>query len=140
MCSDDSIVSPTYLPDLVNACLDLLIDEESGLWHLANDGAVSWLDFARRVAESSGIQNAIIVRRSDPLPAVRPDYTVLGSRRALLLPKLDKSLAQYFADRNEFLETTPTTRRHALAGHWNAASDAEDSRSYEQCIDPQAAS
>lgn len=28
--------APTYLPDLVHACLDLLIDRERGIWHLAN--------------------------------------------------------------------------------------------------------
>ena len=30
--------TPHYLPDKVNACLDLLIDGESGIWHLANKG------------------------------------------------------------------------------------------------------
>jgi dTDP-4-dehydrorhamnose reductase len=32
----DMTVSPTYVPDLVNACLDLLIDKECGIWHLTN--------------------------------------------------------------------------------------------------------
>lgn len=36
--AEDVSVSPTYVPDLVHACLDLLIDGESGLWHLANEG------------------------------------------------------------------------------------------------------
>ena len=36
--ADDMTVSPTYVPDLVHACLDLLIDGESGLWHLTNSG------------------------------------------------------------------------------------------------------
>ena len=31
------MVSPTYVPDLVHASLDLLIDGEHGLWHLANE-------------------------------------------------------------------------------------------------------
>ena len=35
----DIVVSPTYVPDLVHATLDLLLDGETGLWHLANDGA-----------------------------------------------------------------------------------------------------
>ena len=38
----DCTISPTYVPDLVNAALDLLIDGETGIWHLANRGAVSW--------------------------------------------------------------------------------------------------
>lgn len=28
--------APTYVPDLVHSCLDLLIDGEHGIWHLAN--------------------------------------------------------------------------------------------------------
>ncbi|HEU0135509.1 MAG TPA: SDR family oxidoreductase, partial [Allosphingosinicella sp.] len=39
-------VSPTYVPDLCHAALDLLVDGETGLWHLANDGELSWFDFA----------------------------------------------------------------------------------------------
>jgi dTDP-4-dehydrorhamnose reductase len=39
---EDIIISPTYVPDLVNACLDLLVDEESGIWHLTNEGELSW--------------------------------------------------------------------------------------------------
>ena len=34
--ADDQIVLPTYLPDLVQASLDLLIDGETGVWHLTN--------------------------------------------------------------------------------------------------------
>src|SRR3954471_10498350 len=36
----DYTITPTYVPDLVNASLDLLIDGETGIWHLANQGAV----------------------------------------------------------------------------------------------------
>ena len=36
----DIVISPTYVPDLVNAALDLLLDGESGIWHLSNDGAL----------------------------------------------------------------------------------------------------
>src|SRR5947209_16752139 len=38
----DSVVSPTYVPDLAGVCLDLLIDGERGLWHLSNQGALPW--------------------------------------------------------------------------------------------------
>jgi dTDP-4-dehydrorhamnose reductase len=44
--ADDVRISPTYVPDLVNVCLDLLVDRESGIWHLANHGDVSWAQFA----------------------------------------------------------------------------------------------
>ncbi|NVM77964.1 dTDP-4-dehydrorhamnose reductase [Duganella sp. SG902] len=38
LAAGDLAASPTYLPDLAHACLDLLIDRESGLWHLSNPG------------------------------------------------------------------------------------------------------
>jgi dTDP-4-dehydrorhamnose reductase len=48
--ASDMTVSPTYVPDLVHACLDLLIDGEAGIWHLTNGAAMSWADLARRAA------------------------------------------------------------------------------------------
>ena len=47
-------MSPTYVPDLVDRALDLLIDGAAGVWHLANAGAVSWLEFARMAAVAAG--------------------------------------------------------------------------------------
>lgn len=50
-----AIVSPVYVPDLAHAVLDLVVDAEAGLWHLANPGAVSWPDFARLAARACRI-------------------------------------------------------------------------------------
>ena len=49
----DNVMSPTYIPDLVHAVLDLLIDKESGVWHLVNEGAVTWFDLARGAAQAN---------------------------------------------------------------------------------------
>ena len=48
------------VPDLVDASLDLLIDGASGLWHLANDGAVTWAEFAERAARQAGLNVHLI--------------------------------------------------------------------------------
>jgi len=96
--ADDSVVSPTYVPDLVDACLDLLIDGERGIWHLANNGAVTWADFARRAAELAGFDGSLVDGRSMEsfgLAAKRPGYSVLGSERAGLLPPLEDALQRY---------------------------------------------
>ncbi|HEX5872146.1 MAG TPA: sugar nucleotide-binding protein, partial [Longimicrobium sp.] len=53
--ADDATVSPTYVPDLANACLDLLIDGERGIWHLATPGAITWAELARRAAGLAGV-------------------------------------------------------------------------------------
>jgi len=61
--SPHDFVSPTFVPDLCHAALDLLIDDETGIWHLANVGSVSWHDFARQVAVGAGF-DPVLVRAS----------------------------------------------------------------------------
>jgi dTDP-4-dehydrorhamnose reductase len=94
----DVTVSLTYLPDLVHASLDLLIDGAAGLWHLANHGALTWAALAAQAAEQAGL-NADRIEpcplESLRLPAARPAYSVLGSIHGRLLPDLDDSLARY---------------------------------------------
>jgi dTDP-4-dehydrorhamnose reductase len=99
--ADDIVVSPTYLPDLVDACLDLLIDGEHGIWHLANPGAVTWYEFGRQAAELAGLDPGLIEGKpmdSFGLPARRPGYSALTSERASLLPPLEHALLRYMAE------------------------------------------
>jgi dTDP-4-dehydrorhamnose reductase len=98
LATDEQVVSPTYVPDLVHACLDLLVDGETGLWHLASDGAVSWAEFARRAAEAAGLD----VRHVQAVPAQalglvapRPRFSALGSERARLMPRLDDAMLRF---------------------------------------------
>ena len=96
--ADDCTVSPTYIPDLIHACLDLLIDGESGIWHLANAGATTWADFARRAAELASLDAGLIDALSQQyfnFKAQRPSYSALGSVRGSLLPSLDDAIARY---------------------------------------------
>ena len=92
--SPDSIVSPTYVPDLVHAALDLLIDGEQGTWHLANQGMISWYALAERVAAEAGLP-----WRAKPQASSSPERnTALSSERGLLLPPLESALSRYFQD------------------------------------------
>jgi len=93
----DAVVSPTYVPDLVDASLDLLIDREAGIWHLANKGAVTWAELARLAAESTGLDGSLIRECSQQElgPAARPRYSVLRSRRADLMPPLEHAIRRY---------------------------------------------
>ncbi|WP_034257015.1 family 1 glycosylhydrolase [Adhaeribacter aquaticus] len=96
---EDIIVSPTYVPDLVNACLDLLVDEESGIWHLSNEGEISWADLARRGAEIAGLSpqlvQGFVANELQGLQAKRPRYSALISERGQLLPALEDALIRY---------------------------------------------
>jgi dTDP-4-dehydrorhamnose reductase len=103
--AQDSIVSPTYVPDLVNASLDLLIDGECGLWHLANKSAIAWAELARLAASIAGVDASRVEARPTRelgLAAVRPTYSVLGSERGVLLPSLDNAISRYFDERQRF--------------------------------------
>lgn len=98
---DDVVVSPTYIPDLVHACLDLLIDGEQGILHLANQGAVTWLQLARMAAERAGLDAGLIEghpRSAFGLPASSPGYRVLGSEHGSFLQSLEAALQCYFQD------------------------------------------
>ncbi|MGY3264602.1 dTDP-4-dehydrorhamnose reductase [Lysobacter sp. HA35] len=100
--ADDMTVSPTYVPDLVHACVDLLIDGESGIWHLANEGEITWADLALRAATLAGVDTQRLEVSSDHvdrLPARRPRYSALTTRRAFPLPSLDDALGRYVRDR-----------------------------------------
>lgn len=94
----DMIVSPTYVPELVNVGLDLLIDGEKGIWHLANAGAVSWADFARSAATHAGLDAGLIEdcpARSFNYAARRPAFSALTSERGLMLSSLEEAVARY---------------------------------------------
>ena len=97
----DVTISPTYLPDLVNTSLDLLLDNEAGIWHLSNEGQISWVRLAYTVAERSYLDTGLI--HPQPLsafgyPAKRPVYSVLGSRKGSLLPPLDNAIDRFLND------------------------------------------
>ena len=94
----DYLFSPTYVPDLVNAALDLLIDGEHGIWHLANVGATSWAGLAQRAACAAGLDENLVqpVTLDElALPAPRPSFSVLASEKAWIMPSLDSAIERY---------------------------------------------
>jgi dTDP-4-dehydrorhamnose reductase len=102
--ANDMTVSPTYVPDLVHACLDLAIDGESGVWHLANVGSVSWAELALKAAEAAGIDASRLEAKPAAacgFTAERPRYTAMSSERGILLPALDNALSRYLELRNQ---------------------------------------
>jgi dTDP-4-dehydrorhamnose reductase len=93
-----SVVSPTYVPDLCHSVLDLLIDAETGLWHLSNDGAVSWAEFAERIAMACGLDSSLVERVSGEdlgWTAPRPERCALASERGSPMPSLDGAIERF---------------------------------------------
>ncbi|TKS52893.1 sugar nucleotide-binding protein [Luteimonas yindakuii] len=99
--ASDVTVSPTYVPDLVHACLDLLVDGEAGIWHLTNGEPVTWLELAHRAAQAAATDPVGVCGRMAAefgWLAPRPAYSALGSQRSLVMPALDDALARCVRD------------------------------------------
>lgn len=99
--ASDQWVSPTYVPHLCHTALDLLVDGERGLWHLANRGAVSWAELACMAAEAARLDTRLV----EPVPgialgqrAARPRYSALASENGSLMPTLETGLEKYLRD------------------------------------------
>jgi dTDP-4-dehydrorhamnose reductase len=98
--SAEHYVSPTYVPDLVHAVLDLMIDGETGIWHLANQGRVSWAEFAHALAEAADLDSGLIERAPPSRlgwQAPRPGDTTLTSGRGQMMTGLDAAIERFVA-------------------------------------------
>jgi dTDP-4-dehydrorhamnose reductase len=98
----DLIITPTYVPDLVDTCLNLIVDGERGVWHLTNGRAVSWIELARMAAARAGLDPSGLREQTSAechFAAPRPTYSALDSGRAVLLPTLDDALGRFMANR-----------------------------------------
>jgi len=107
--ASDQVVSPTYVPDLVNATLDLLVDGEQGVWHLANQGAVSWAELACIAAEAAGLDTSLVQAVPGALlaqGAQRPGFAALASERGLVMPTLTHALGRYMVETTLTANTT----------------------------------
>lgn len=94
----NSFVSPTYVPHLCDATLDLLIDGATGIWHLSNEQAVSWAQFATQISRACGLDESLI----DFVPshelgwkAIRPQTSALMSEKGALMPDLSQAVESF---------------------------------------------
>ncbi|KNY19210.1 hypothetical protein AKJ13_28955 [Methylobacterium sp. ARG-1] len=100
------ITSLSYVPDLIHAALDLLIDGESGIWHLANQGEINWTDLAERMAGSMGITSRPLTWSGEGA-----SNTALTSIRGFMMPSLDSAIERFLRDRS----TVPDEGRRQAA-------------------------
>ncbi|MFO1148410.1 MAG: sugar nucleotide-binding protein [Alsobacter sp.] len=89
----DLVVTPTYIPDLVDTMLDLLIDQADGLWHLAHDGEIDAAELARRLVPEHAARLASLQARRALAGSQR--RLSLASARAGLLPSLSQALDRH---------------------------------------------
>ena len=99
--ADDICISPTYVPDLVNTALDLLIDDVNGICHVSNLGEITWSQLAIKVALQANLNVDLVIPTPNKLfnySAPRPNYTVLNSSNGIVLPTLDNAMKRYFIE------------------------------------------
>jgi dTDP-4-dehydrorhamnose reductase len=105
---DDQRGHPTFAADLAPMIVRLVVDRRPGLFHVTNQGVVSWYEFARAVLDAAGL-DASLVRPTTaadldpPRPAPRPANSVLDNAALRLdglplLPHYRDSLESLVAD------------------------------------------
>jgi len=102
----DQYCTPTSVTTLQPAVLELLAHYPPGIYHLTDQGSVTWCEFARAIVETAGLGVEVtpIGTHEWPAAAKRPFFSVLGSvhRGQPHYPKLapwQESLKQYLANR-----------------------------------------
>jgi dTDP-4-dehydrorhamnose reductase len=94
---DDQRGHPTFADDLAAMVARLVVERHAGLFHVTNQGPVTWFEFAREVLAAAGHDPARVepIATDDldpPRPAPRPANSVLANTRlqAAGIPLLDQ--------------------------------------------------
>jgi dTDP-4-dehydrorhamnose reductase len=92
---DDQCGQPSFADDLAPMIRRLVVDRRPGIFHVTNQGAVSWFEFARTVLEVADLDPGRVrpIATADlepPRPAPRPANSVLDNAalRLAALPLL----------------------------------------------------
>ena len=90
---DDQRGAPSFTPDVAAVIERLCSDRRPGLYHVTNQGSVSWYEFAQLVMTAAGhdpnrVEPIATADLTPPRPAPRPANSVLENR-ALTLANLD---------------------------------------------------
>jgi len=105
---DDQRGHPTFADDLATMIRRLVIERRSGVYHVTNQGAVSWFEFARAVLAAAGLEPDRVkpIATADldpPRPAPRPPNSVLDNAALRfdsieLLPHFSEPLERLVAE------------------------------------------
>jgi dTDP-4-dehydrorhamnose reductase len=94
--SNNTIFSPTYTPDLVDTAIDLLIDDEHGVWHLANCGATDVYELIGRALRIGTLNGMALESMSwYAQPKTGTKTRILRSEKHSILSTLDDALARW---------------------------------------------
>ena len=102
---NDQIGSPTYSRDLARVICDVLPTEKYGIYHVCNDGFMSWAQFAQMIMERADLPCRIVPVRSEeyPTPARRPLNSRMNTQKLTEagfrpMPSVRDALDRYFKE------------------------------------------
>lgn len=76
---DDQVGCPTWTVELANGIVNLLNNEDYGIYHVCGSGQTSWYGFAKKIFELSNLSVNLkpCATEEFPRPAKRPTYSVM---------------------------------------------------------------
>ncbi|HMQ01846.1 MAG TPA: dTDP-4-dehydrorhamnose reductase [Candidatus Doudnabacteria bacterium] len=95
----DEVGQPTWTKDLVEATLQLIEQNlPYGIYHIANSGKASRLEWAQEILKLNGIDLPIepVSGKSFPRPAARPQFELLNNTKLPQLRDWKEALKEYF--------------------------------------------
>ena len=102
---NDQIGSPTYSWDLARVICDILPTEKYGIYHVRNEGYISWYEFAKMIMEKAGLPCKVLPVPSSeyPTPARRPlnsrlDGSKLAAAGFAPMPTVENALERYLEE------------------------------------------
>ncbi len=106
---DDQVLSPTYTADLAEAIVALMEEGAEGLFHVVNEGACSWYEFARATFETAGVEVDLSPQSTAEAGrrAARPAWSALASER---LPRRLRPWREALAEYLERIGKVPAGR------------------------------
>jgi dTDP-4-dehydrorhamnose reductase len=102
---NDIVSSPTFAGHLADALNALLATAAYGLYHAANEGAVSWHAFAVETLQQAGIDHDVeaISSAARNMPARRPAFSALSNEKinmlGIAMPSWKDGIRDYLAQR-----------------------------------------
>ncbi|MEK7122842.1 MAG: dTDP-4-dehydrorhamnose reductase [Patescibacteria group bacterium] len=106
----DQYGSPTYARDMAEALMRMVEQCEEkkdtipfGIYHYANDGEVTWFEFAQKIRDLAGLSCDLLPIPASEYPSrvERPSYSVLATKKiqyvfGVRVPEWDESLVDFF--------------------------------------------
>ena len=99
---DDQTMCPTATADVAQVVMRMLAEGcTPGIYHVVNEGAATWCDFAREIVRLAGVEAEVAscASREYPTPAMRPRYSVLDNTKVSTvfgaMPPWQEALERY---------------------------------------------